>query len=137
MPPSRSLQEPDTFDTCTVRCVNAKRVAAVRAAAEDPRSVADLAEMFRLLGDPTRLRIVTALAREELCVCDLATVLGASQSVVSHSLRSLRLMGIVRFRKEGRIAHYSLADRALAVLLRSGFRHAGSRTSQFRGRASA
>jgi DNA-binding transcriptional ArsR family regulator len=61
-------------------------------------------------------------------VCDLAAVVNVSQSVVSHSLRALRRMGLVRYRKEGRIAHYSLADGALAAVLEAGFRHAGLRS---------
>lgn len=88
-----------------------------------PLAVATLAETFRVLGDPTRLRIAFALSREELCVCDLATVIGASQSVVSHSLRSLRQMRLVRYRKAGKIAYYTLDDAHIASLLAEGFRH--------------
>ena len=86
-------------------------------------AVASLAETFKILGDPTRLRIAHALAREELCVCDLAAVLGASQSVVSHSLRALRQMRLVRYRKEGKIAYYALDDEHIGALLAEGFRH--------------
>lgn len=90
------------------------------------RSSADvttLAETFKVLGDPTRLRIAYALSREELCVCDLATVLGVSQSVVSHSLRALRQMRLVRYRKAGKIAYYALDDAHIGSLLEQGFRH--------------
>ena len=87
------------------------------------QTVVALAETFRILGDPTRLRIVYALAREELCVCDLAAVLGVSQSVVSHSLRALRQMRLVRYRKEGKIAFYALDDDHIGSLLADGFRH--------------
>lgn len=86
-------------------------------------AVADLAETFRVLGDPTRLRIVFALSREELCVCDLANVIDASQSVVSHSLRALRQMRLVRYRKQGKIAYYALDDTHIGALLDEGFRH--------------
>ena len=82
-----------------------------------------LAETFKLLGDPTRLRIAYALSREELCVCDLANVLGVSQSVVSHSLRALRQMCLVRSRRDGKIAYYSLDDAHIAQLIDQGFRH--------------
>jgi ArsR family transcriptional regulator len=88
-----------------------------------PGLVGTLAETFRLLGDPTRLRVVFALSREELCVCDLAAVLGASQSVVSHSLRALREMRLVRCRKQGKIAYYALDDAHIASLVAEGFRH--------------
>ena len=82
-----------------------------------------MAETFRALGDPTRLRLVAALAAEELCVCDLATLLGVSQSAVSHSLRTLRDLRLVRYRKAGKIAYYTLDDAHIATLLAQGFRH--------------
>lgn len=88
-----------------------------------PEAVADLAETFKVLGDPTRLRIVFALSREELCVCDLANVIDASQSVVSHSLRALRQMHLVRYRKQGKVAYYALDDTHIGTLLDEGFRH--------------
>ncbi|MBK6587789.1 MAG: winged helix-turn-helix transcriptional regulator [Pyrinomonadaceae bacterium] len=82
-----------------------------------------LADTFKALGDPTRIRIAFALSREELCVCDLANLLGVSQSVVSHSLRVLREMQLVKFRKEGKIAYYTLDDEHIEHLLDEGFRH--------------
>ncbi|MDQ3082884.1 MAG: metalloregulator ArsR/SmtB family transcription factor [Gemmatimonadota bacterium] len=86
-------------------------------------TVQALAETFSLLGDPTRLRITYALSQQELCVCDLANVLGASQSVVSHSLRALRQMRLVRYRREGKIAYYALDDDHIRSLVEEGFRH--------------
>ena len=77
----------------------------------------------RDVGDPTRVRIAFALAREELCVCDLANLLGVSQSAVSHSLRTLRQMKLVRFRRDGKIAYYTLDDEHIARLIDEGFRH--------------
>jgi len=85
-------------------------------------AVTTLAETIKLLGDPTRVKIVFAISREELCVCDLANLLGVSQSAVSHSLRALRQMRFVRFRKEGKIAYYALDDEHIAHLLDEGFR---------------
>ena len=76
-----------------------------------------------MLGDPTRVSIAWALSREELCVCDLAAMLGMSQSAVSHSLRGLRELRLVKFRKEGRTAFYSLDDDHIARLLALGFEH--------------
>lgn len=86
-------------------------------------SIAALSETFRVLGDPTRLRIVHALSGGELCVCDLANVLGAAQSTVSHSLRALRQLRLVRYRKQGKIAYYALDDAHIASLVVQGFRH--------------
>ena len=118
-----SYRASDASDLCEVRCVDEPKVRRTRKAMKAPEAVATLAETFKVLGDPTRLRIAYALAREELCVCDLATVLGVSQSVVSHSLRALRQMRLVRYRKEGKIAYYALDDDHIGVLLAEGFRH--------------
>ncbi len=87
------------------------------------QDIATLAETFKTLGDPTRLRIVAALAGQELCVCDIAAVLGASQSAVSHSLRALRQLRLVRYRKAGKIAYYTLDDDHISTLLGEGLRH--------------
>ncbi len=89
-------------------------------------TVTDLAERLRALGDRTRLQIVFALAAEgvrELCVCDLSTLVGVTDSAVSHSLRTLRQLGMVRFRKVGQIAYYALADGEVGDLVRSGAEH--------------
>jgi DNA-binding transcriptional ArsR family regulator len=108
---------------CDIRCINAEKVERARRRMKSTAAVAELAETFRLLGDPTRVRVAWALAQEELCVCDLATLLAMSQSAVSHSLRSLRQLRLVQVRKEGRIAHYRLDDEHIAHLLDEGFRH--------------
>lgn len=80
--------------------------------------------IFSALADPTRLRILDALAAEELCVCDLAAVCGISQSGVSHQLRLLRDGGLVAFRRDGNRAVYRLADDHVRVLLDVGLAHA-------------
>lgn len=116
-------QRPDSSDLCQVRCIDELKVQSTRQAMKSPASVSKLADTFKVLGDPTRLRIAHALSREELCVCDLAAALGVSQSVVSHSLRALRQMRLVRYRKEGKVAWYALDDDRTGSLLREGFRH--------------
>lgn len=110
-------------DVCQVQCINEARVQAAARAMRSAEAVAQLAETFRVLGDPSRVRIAWALAHEELCVCDLAQLVGMSQSAVSHSLRALRQLRIVTYRKEGRIAYYRLDDEHVAGLLANGFRH--------------
>lgn len=110
-------------DVCEVQCVDELKVRRARGAMPAPESVTALAATLKALGDPTRLRLATALAATELCVCDLATLLGTSQSVVSHSLRTLRQLRIVRYRKEGRVAYYSLDDPHVAALLAIGLDH--------------
>ncbi|WP_281876291.1 ArsR/SmtB family transcription factor [Geobacter hydrogenophilus] len=81
------------------------------------------AETFRVLGDPTRVRILQALCLEELCVCDIACLLGATKSAVSHQLRLLRSLRVVKFRKVGRVVYYSLDDSHVRNLLREGLNH--------------
>jgi len=108
---------------CEITCVDPVKVERATRTMKPATTVAALAETFRVLGDPTRLRIVHALSTEELCVCDLANLLQTSQSTVSHSLRALRQMRLVRFRKDGKIAYYSLDDDHIASLIGEGFRH--------------
>ncbi len=92
-----------------------------RSAEED---IGRLAEMFGILGSSTRLRLLEALAEQELCVCDLSAVVGVSQSAVSHHLRLLRQLRMVSFRKEGRMAYYRLNDEHVAGIIDSGLSHA-------------
>jgi ArsR family transcriptional regulator len=82
-----------------------------------------LADTFRVLGDPTRLRILDALAIGELCVCDIASLAGISESAVSHQLRLLRGMRLVRPRRAGRLVYYSLDDHHIIELLKQGLTH--------------
>ncbi len=82
------------------------------------------AEGFRLLGDPTRIRLLAELLDGEKCVYELAKLIGASQSLVSHHLHILRVAGIVRGERRGKEVHYSLADGHIAELLRMGIEHA-------------
>ncbi|MCL7451609.1 MAG: metalloregulator ArsR/SmtB family transcription factor [Anaerolineae bacterium] len=91
----------------------------------DDESAMRLAETFKALSDPTRVRIVSLLADAELCVCDLAAALDMSQSAISHQLRTLREMQLVRRRREGRQAFYTLDDDHVANLFRRGLEHVG------------
>ena len=86
-------------------------------------AVRDVAETFRILGDPTRVRILDALAGGELCVCDIATLAEISESAVSHQLRLLRGMRLVRPRRAGRLVYYALDDHHLIELLRQAHTH--------------
>jgi ArsR family transcriptional regulator len=88
-----------------------------------PHTVSALAETFRVLGDPTRVRILDALAAGELCVCDIATLAGISESAVSHQLRLLRGMRLVRPRRAGRQVFYSVDDHHILELLKQALTH--------------
>jgi ArsR family transcriptional regulator, lead/cadmium/zinc/bismuth-responsive transcriptional repressor len=89
----------------------------------DAHSIEGLTEIFRVLGDPTRVRILDALSRTELCVGELAAQLGLTESAVSHQLRLLRNTRIVRARRDGRMIFYALDDRHVLTLFRQGLRH--------------
>ncbi len=110
-------------DLCEIQFVDGEKVERVKALMKTDSAFRLLADTFKVIGDSTRIRIAFALSREELCVCDLANLLGVSQSVVSHSLRVLRDMKLVKFRKQGKIAYYTLDDEHIEHLLDEGFRH--------------
>lgn len=112
------------LDVCEVRLVDADRVAAARDRLPSPQETDRLADWFKVLGDPTRARILYAvLEAGELCVCDLAAAVDVAESTVSHSLRWLRTAGIVRARRSGRMMFYSLDDEHVRMLLDLGREH--------------
>jgi len=82
-----------------------------------------LADLFKMFSDSTRIRILHALEKKELCVCDLANLLSMTKSAISHQLQSLRLMNLVKYRKEGQVVYYSLADEHVKIIIDIGFEH--------------
>ena len=110
-------------DVCETEFVDRKRVEVVRRKMPDGTLLGELSEIFKVLGDPTRLRIVSALAVKELCVCDIANLLGTSISAVSHQLRVLRNLKLVKHRKDGKMVYYSLDDDCVETLLKEGLKH--------------
>jgi DNA-binding transcriptional ArsR family regulator len=110
-------------DVCDLVQIDLARVRTIRAALTAPDSVQALAETFSALGDPTRVRILDALSHGELCVCDLAAVLRLSQSAVSHQLRLLRGLRLVRPRRDGRVVFYSLDDQHIMAIFRQTLQH--------------
>jgi DNA-binding transcriptional ArsR family regulator len=117
------------IDTCIVKAVDPDRVAAAVERSLPADEVERVTDLFRLLGDPTRVRLLYALVETgELCVCDLAAVVGVPETSVSHALRLLRTAGVVRVRRSGRMAYYSLNDAHVRLLLdvsAEHLRHAG------------
>jgi len=95
--------------------------------AHDERTVHALAETFQALSDPTRVRIIAALSRQELCVNELAELLGLTGSAVSHQLRLLRAQRLVRYRRDGKVAYYALDDDHIGNLFAEGVRHVRAR----------
>ena len=82
-----------------------------------------LSELFKTFGDVTRIRILTVLSKQELCVCDIADLLGMSQSAISHQLRVLKQQELVKFRRDGKTVFYSLADSHVYTILAQGLQH--------------
>jgi len=110
-------------DTCEINYVNQEKIESVKEKMKTDRTIQRLSETFKALGDPTRVKIIFALSHEELCVCDIANLLGATSSTVSHQLRVLRNMRLVRYRRDGKMAYYSLDDDHIGNLFDEGLRH--------------
>ena len=111
-------------DDCAVRAVDPDRVRAAQARQLAGAEAAQLAELFRLVGDRTRVRMLYALLEVgELCVSDLAAVVGVPETSVSHALRLLRTAGVVRSRRDGRMMYYTLEDAHVRLLLEVSREH--------------
>lgn len=110
-------------DGCRLRILHLDRIKRARKEAIPESEMERLALTFKVLGDPTRLKIVGALARGEMCVCDLAAYLGLSESAISHQLRRLREQSIVKPRRDGQVLYYALEGEHLAELLTMGLEH--------------
>lgn len=116
----------EAVDECGVKLVDPGRVGLVRAALPSEHDVAELADVFSLLGDPGRLRLLVSLLEGgELCVCDLAAATAMSESSVSHALRLLRAHRVVSVSRRGRMAYYRLDDAHVRILLDLGLAHTG------------
>lgn len=114
-----------SIDGCVTRTVDPDRVASVRATLPAADMVEELSEVFGLLADPNRLRLLAALLEGgELCVCDLAATAGMAESATSHALRLLRAHRVVKVRRAGRVAYYSLTDAHVRLLLDVALEHA-------------
>jgi DNA-binding transcriptional ArsR family regulator len=110
-------------EQCTATYIHEDRVQDALPFLVEDSTAELLAETFKALSDPTRVRMVSLLADAELCVCDLAAALGMTQSAVSHQLRTLRDLRLVRWRREGRQIFYALDDDHVADLFRRGLEH--------------
>lgn len=113
----------EIIDRCEVQCIHEDNVKAVQGKMIKDETVYELADFFKTLGDSTRIKMLFALMQRELCVCDLAVVIGASDSAVSHQLRVLRSQKLVKFRREGKILYYSLDDDHIRSLFAQGLEH--------------
>jgi ArsR family transcriptional regulator len=114
-------------DSCEIEFVDEAAIKSVRKGMKSDRTMLHLADIFSVISDPTRIKLVFALAKAELCVCDLAVLLGITRSGISHQLRVLRSHRLVKYRKAGKLAYYSLDNEHIEGLLKEGLRHVEAR----------
>ena len=110
-------------DICQIFCFNKNKVNKIKKAILPMESLKLLSEVFKAISDVTRLKIILALKDEELCVCDISHILGVSLSAVSHQLRILRNLKLVKYRSQGKMVFYSLADTHTIKLIKEGITH--------------
>lgn len=110
-------------DQCGIRCIHEDKVREVKERMMGNDILSSLVDIFKAMADGTRLKILYSLMQTELCVCDLAAVTGASESAVSHQLRILRSYKLIKYRRDGKILYYSLADDHVRTLFDQGYSH--------------
>jgi len=109
--------------TCDCVVIHEEVVNRVRASMPEGKKIYDLANLYKMFADNTRLKILWALSCEDMCVCDLAALLDMTQSAISHQLKSLRLANLVKYEKQGKIVYYSLVDCHARDIFKMGFEH--------------
>ena len=117
------MAELNDVERCGFLCVHEATVEKVLSQMPADEKLYDLAELFKVFGDSTRIKILYALFEAELCVCDIAQLLGLTQSAVSHQLRVLKAGRLVKPRKDGKTVFYSLADEHVRTLIAQGMEH--------------
>ena len=110
-------------DSCYTNVIHLDTIKAVKDKMPESIAVFNLADMFKLFGDSTRLRILWALSESEMCVCDLCALLKMKQSAISHQLKNLKQSRVVKSRREGKVVYYSLDDNHIRILLNLGMDH--------------
>ena len=111
------------IEKCSCTIIHDDVIEKVKEALPKDEILYDLAELFKAFGDSTRVKILCALFESEMCVCDLAAILGISQSAVSHQLRTLKSSRLVKFKKVGKVVYYSLEDDHIKHIFNEGFKH--------------
>ena len=110
-------------DRCNCSVIHSHIVGRVKKRLPDEELLFDLAELFKVFGDSTRVRIICALLFSEMCGCDIAVLLGMTKSAVSHQLKVLRQARLVKYRRDGKVVYYSLDDRHIGAIFRQGLAH--------------
>ncbi len=110
-------------DICGDKCINEPKVRETLSSLPNPDDISRMADIFKALSDPTRLKIVLALMNREHCVCDIAVICNQTDSAISHQLRILRTLRIVRNRRDGKIMYYTIDDDHVASLINMSLDH--------------
>jgi len=113
----------NTSYTCDCNAIHEDVIDRVQAAMPEKDQFVALSNLYKMFADNTRLKILWALSRERMCVCDLAVLIGTTKSAISHQLKSLRLSNLVKNEKEGKNVYYSLANCHVREMLENGFAH--------------
>ena len=117
------MMENNKVESCNCTIIHKDVVARVKESLPNEEKLYDLADFFKAFSDSTRIKILQALFEAELCVCDLAALLEMTQSAISHQLRVLKSNRLVKFRREGKVIYYSLADEHIKNIFNEGFKH--------------
>ncbi len=116
-----AVREDDALCCCTI--IHEDILNQVRGNMTDDERLYKIAELFKVLNDPTRLKIINALMLSEMCVCDIAALLNMNQPAVSHHLKVLRQTQLIKYRRDGKIVYYSLDDEHVELLFKQGLAH--------------
>jgi ArsR family transcriptional regulator len=117
------MKQQNDIDICNCNIVHEDVVDEVKKNIPDEETLYDLAEVFKIFGDSTRIRILCVLFEAEMCVCDIAEILNMTQSAVSHQLRVLKNARLIKFRKDGKSVYYSLDDEHVKSIFNAGLAH--------------
>ncbi len=115
-------------DICSCNIIHEEAVALGKSRGIEENLAQEVAQLFKVFGDPTRVKILHLLSLSEMCVCDITLVLGMTQSAVSHQLKTLRQSGLVKNRKEGKVVYYALDDDHVLTILNQGVDHSVHKT---------
>ncbi len=111
------------IEACLTKGIHQETVRSVKRLMPDPEDLYELADLFKLFGDSTRMAILWALSESEMCVCDLCALLAMKQPAVSHQLKNLKQARVVKSRRDGKVIYYALDDEHIRALLNLGMEH--------------
>lgn len=117
------MNDSDSFENCSCTVIHEDIIKKVSNLMPDDKKLYELSELFKVLGDTTRVKIIYALFESEMCVCDISALFNMNQSAISHQLRTLKQARLVKFRRDGKVVYYSLDDEHVKLLFDYGLIH--------------